>query len=54
MSDLSTDPGTEAALDQLLLRVDAAAYREIIARFDAPPRPNEALCKLMQTPAPWD
>jgi uncharacterized protein (DUF1778 family) len=34
--------------------VDPKAYREFLARLDAPPRPNERLLKSMRTPAPWD
>jgi len=34
--------------------VSPEAYREILARLDAPPTPNARLRKTMQTPAPWD
>lgn len=44
----------ETLLDQTLLRVDAATYARFVELLDAPPRPNAALRKLMQTKAPWD
>ena len=34
--------------------VSPKAYREFLARLDAPPKPNERLLKSMQTSAPWD
>jgi hypothetical protein len=33
---------------------NAKAYREFLARLDAPPRPNKRLRKSLQTPAPWE
>jgi uncharacterized protein (DUF1778 family) len=34
--------------------VSPKAYRQFLARLDAPPRPNKRLIKSMQTPAPWE
>ena len=34
--------------------VNPKAYREFLARLDAPPRPNERLLKSTRMPAPWD
>jgi uncharacterized protein (DUF1778 family) len=44
----------EALLDQTLILVDDEAYARFVALLDAPPKPNPALRKLMQTAAPWE
>jgi uncharacterized protein (DUF1778 family) len=44
----------ETLLDRTLFMVNPKAYREFVARLDAPPNPNERLRKTMRTPAPWD
>ena len=41
-------------LDRTLFAVSPKAYREFLARLDAPPQPNKRLIKSMQTPAPWE
>ena len=40
-------------LDRTAFAVSPEAYREFLARLDAPPRPNKRLLKSMQTAAPW-
>jgi uncharacterized protein (DUF1778 family) len=36
------------------LRVDSDAFAAFQARLDAPPHPDERLCKTMQTVPPWE
>lgn len=54
MLEASRRAAEEMLLDRTLLRVDAKAYARFVELLDAPPRPNAALRKLMQTRAPWD
>jgi uncharacterized protein (DUF1778 family) len=54
MLDASRRAAREALLDQTLILVDDEAYARFVALLDAPPKPNPALRKLMQTPAPWE
>ncbi|MEI6415701.1 MAG: DUF1778 domain-containing protein [Pseudomonadota bacterium] len=44
----------ETLLDRTLFVVSSEAYQEFLARLDAPPQPNECLCKTMRTTAPWE
>jgi len=57
-TDFVLDAARRAAEDTLLDRtvftVSPQAYRQFLARLDAPPRPNKRLLKSMQTPAPWE
>jgi uncharacterized protein (DUF1778 family) len=57
-TDFVLDAARLAAEDTLLNRtmftVSPKAYRQFLARLDAPPKPNRRLAKSMQTPAPWD
>ena len=57
-TDFVLDAARRAAEDTLLDRtvftVSPAAYRQFLAKLDAPPRPNKRLLKTMRTPAPWD
>jgi len=57
-TDFVLDAARRAAEDTLLDRtvfaVSPKAYREFLARLDAPPRPNKRLIKSMQTRAPWE
>ena len=57
-TDFVLDAARRAAEDTLLNRtvftVSPKAYRQFLARLDAPPKPNRRLVKSMQTPAPWD
>jgi len=57
-TDFVLDAARRAAEDTLLDRtfftVSPKAYRQFLARLDAPPRPNKRLLKSMQTPAPWE
>ena len=57
-TDFVLDAARRAAEDTLLDRtvfsVSPKAYRQFLARLDAPPRPNKRLLKSMRTPAPWE
>ena len=44
----------DAILDRTVFSVSYEAYLDFLARLDAPPQPNERLCKALQTPAPWE
>ena len=52
--DAARRAAEEALLDRTLFVVSPKAYREFLARLDAPPQPNERLLKSMLTRAPWD
>lgn len=57
-TDFVLDAARRAAEDTLLDRtvfaVSPKAYRQFLARLDAPPNPNKRLLKSMRTAAPWD
>jgi uncharacterized protein (DUF1778 family) len=57
-TDFVLDAARRAAEDTLLDRtvftVSPKAYRQFLARLDAPPKPNKRLLKTMQTRAPWE
>lgn len=57
-TDFVLDAARRAAEDTLLDRtvftINRKAYREFLARLDAPPKPNKRLVKSIQTRAPWD
>jgi uncharacterized protein (DUF1778 family) len=57
-TDFVLDAARHAAEDTLLDRtvfvVSPTAYKEFLARLDAPPRPNARLRRSLRTPAPWD
>jgi len=52
--DAARRAAEETLLDRTLFVVSPKAYREFLARLDAPPKPNVRLRKSMLTPAPWD
>ncbi|AUB83809.1 DUF1778 domain-containing protein [Candidatus Thiodictyon syntrophicum] len=52
--DATRRAAEDALLDQALLRVGAEAFAAFQARLDAPPQPNERLCKTMQSVPPWE
>ena len=54
MLEASRRAAEDALLDQTVLRVDAATFARFVELLDAPPRPNAALRRLMQTKAPWE
>lgn len=52
--DAARRAAEDTLLDRTLFRVSPKAYREFLARLDAPPKPNKRLRKTMLTPAPWE
>ncbi|MBA5200345.1 DUF1778 domain-containing protein [Pectobacterium aroidearum] len=53
--ELDEQAVTEVVLiDQQIIMACPDAYQEFLTRLDQPPAPNAALCKTMQTPAPWE
>ena len=52
--DAARSAAENALLDQTVVTLSPEAYREFVARLDAPPKPNSRLVKTLQTPAPWD
>ncbi len=54
MLEASRRAAEQALLDQTVLRVDAATFKRFVELLDAPPRPNAALRRLMQTKPPWE
>jgi uncharacterized protein (DUF1778 family) len=44
----------EALLDRAVIQVSAKAYKEFVARLEAPPSPNERLKRTMRAKAPWE
>ena len=52
--DATRRAAEEAILDRTLFVLDQEAYDKFVARLDEPPRENERLRRLLQTPAPWE
>lgn len=52
--DAARRAAEEAILDRTVFTLDSKAYREFLARLDAPAKPNRRLLKTMQTPVPWE
>lgn len=52
--DAAHRAAVEALTDRTLFIVDAEAFARFSAALDAPPVPNEALRRSMQTKAPWE
>ena len=50
--DAARHAAEDTLLDRTVFSVSPKAYREFLARLDAPPKPNKRLLKSMQTPAP--
>lgn len=41
-------------LDRTVIKVSPEVYAEFLALLDAPPKSNERLSRLMNTPPPWE
>jgi len=54
MMDATRMAAEDALLDRTAFRLDAERFGAFMAQLDAPPAPNSALRKLLDTPAPWD
>ena len=52
--DAARHAAEDTLLDRTVFSVSPKAYREFLARLDAPPKPNKRLVKSMQTRAPWE
>jgi uncharacterized protein (DUF1778 family) len=52
--DAARRAAEDTLLDRTVLAVSPKAFREFLARLDAPPGPNKRLLKTMRTPAPWE
>jgi len=52
--DAARRAAEDTLLDRTVFTVSPKAYRQFLARLDAPPKPNKRLLKSMQTPAPWE
>jgi uncharacterized protein (DUF1778 family) len=52
--DAARHAAEDALLDRTVFVVSPAAYKEFLARLDAPTRPNPRLRRSLRTPAPWD
>lgn len=52
--DAARRAAEDTLLDRTLFTMGSKAYRQFLARLDAPPKPNKRLQKSMQTPAPWE
>lgn len=52
--DAARRAAEETLLDRTALSLSTKAYRQFLARLDAPPHPNERLLKSLRTPAPWE
>jgi uncharacterized protein (DUF1778 family) len=52
--DAARRAAEDTLLDRTVLTVSPKAYRQFLARLDAPPKPNKRLLKSMQRPSPWE
>jgi len=52
--DAARRAAEDTLLDRTIFTVSPTAYRQFLARLDAPPKPNKRLLKSMQTPVPWE
>ena len=52
--DAARHAAEDALLDRTVFVLDPKAYREFLARLDAPPQPNQRLRRALKTPAPWE
>jgi uncharacterized protein (DUF1778 family) len=52
--DAARRAAEDTLLDRTIFTVSPKAYRQFLARLDAPPTPNKRLRRSMQTPPPWE
>ncbi|HWB84751.1 MAG TPA: DUF1778 domain-containing protein [Bryobacteraceae bacterium] len=52
--DAARRAAEDTILDRTVFMVSPKAYRQFLARLDAPPKPNKRLIRTMQTRAPWE
>lgn len=54
MLDSAYREAIDVLLDRRFFQLDPEAYSRFVELLDAPPKPNPALRRLLETPAPWD
>lgn len=52
--DAARQAAENALLDHTVFKVSPKAYRQFLARLDAPPKPNKRLLKTMHMRALWE
>jgi uncharacterized protein (DUF1778 family) len=52
--DAARSAAEETLLERTIFLATPEAYAQFLALLDAPPQPNERLCKTMQTKVPWE
>jgi uncharacterized protein (DUF1778 family) len=52
--DAARRAAEDALLDRTVFMVGPKAYRQFLARLDAPPKPNKRLLKTIHSRAPWE
>src|SRR5258708_32150348 len=52
--DAARHAAEDTLLDRALISVSPKAYAELIARLDAPPKPNQRLRRTMRAQLPWE
>ena len=52
--DAARQAAQSALLDRSAIPLESKAYEAFVALLDAPPQPNERLCKSLQARAPWE
>jgi uncharacterized protein (DUF1778 family) len=52
--DAARRAAEDTLLDRTIFMVCPKAYRQFLARLDAPPKPNKRLLRSMLTPPPWE
>lgn len=52
--DAARHAAEDALLDRTIFTVSPTAYREFLARLDAPPKPNARLRRSLATRPPWE
>ena len=54
MLEAAYEKAREILLDRTLFILDDEQWKEFNLILDNPPKPNEKLIKLLNTPAPWE
>jgi len=54
MLEAACERAQSVLLDQVFFRLDTEKFEQFVAIFDAPPKPNPGLERLMAVNAPWD
>ena len=52
--DAARRAAEDTLLDRTIFTVNPKAYRQFLARLDAPPKPNKRLLRSIETPPPWE